>query len=204
MIILDMPQLSPEWFSEHAGKPGASSFNKIVTMKGEPSKQREGYLHQLAAEAITGKKEKTYMSAAMAEGIERENESRLLYELMEGVEVHQVGMVYPDEQKRYLCSPDGLVNDLGKMHGLEMKNVIGKTQVAYLLKSKLPSEYFIQVQGSMLVTGFKRWDFFSYHPGLSPLHIKVKRDENFISKLAKELDTFCDQLALTIKKLNGL
>lgn len=196
-----MPQLSPEWFTEHAGKPGASSFNKIVTTKGERSKQREGYLHQLAAEALTGRKEEGYVSNAMAEGTRRESESRSYYELIEGMTVQEVGMVYPDEQKRYLCSPDGIVND---EWGLEMKNVIGKTQVAYLLKDKLPTEYFIQTQGSLLVTGFKRWDFLSYHPGLPPLRIKVKRDEAFISKLAKELDSFCLELAQTIKKLREL
>ena len=42
MLVMDeIEQLSPKWFQEHAGIPGASSFDKIVTTKGEQSKQRK-------------------------------------------------------------------------------------------------------------------------------------------------------------------
>ena len=53
----------------------------------------------------------------------------------------------------------------------------------------------------MLVTGFHRWDFMSYCPGLDPLIVTVERDEKFIKKLAAELGKFCYALAATIKEL---
>ena len=202
MIVMDqIEQLSPEWFAEHAGVPGASSFDKIVASKGAPSKSRQGYLYQLAGEAITGKKEAGYSSPAMDEGVNREQESRELYEMINKCEVEQVGMAYPDEQKKYLCSPDGLIE---RKRGLELKNVIPKTQVQYLLDGKLPTKYFIQCQGSLLVTGCDAWDFMSYCPGMPPFIIQVERDEIFIQKLESELDSFVIELAGIIKKLKTL
>jgi hypothetical protein len=88
--------------------------------------------------------------------------------------------------------------------GLEMKNVIAKTQAKYLLNGKLPTDYSRQIQGSMLITGFKTWHFFSYHPGMKPFILEVKRDEEFIGKLKKELDSFCLELANTIRKLKNM
>jgi len=201
MIIIECDQRSEQWFSEKAGVPGSSSFDKIATTKGEPSKQRTGYMHQLAAEAITGRIEQGYTNAFMEEGTAREDESRGLYELIKGVTVEQVGFIYPDEEKKYGCSPDGLIN---RERGLEMKNPLPKTQVAYLLKNELPTDYFQQVQGSLFITGFERWDFMSYSPGLPPLIIPVYRDEPFIKKLKEELDRFCFELAGVIKKLKEL
>jgi len=68
----------------------------------------------------------------------------------------------------------------------------------------LPTDYFQQVQGSLFITGFERWDFMSYSPGLPPLIIPVYRDEPFIKKLKEELDRFCFELAGVIKKLKEL
>ncbi len=201
MIIIDCPQLSDAWFQEKAGVPSAGSFSKIVTTKGARSIQRKKYLYQLAAEAITGVKEQGYSNANMEEGVRREQESRDLYEFTQGVEVEQVGFVYQDEQKRVGCSPDGFIN---REWGLELKNVLPSTQVGYLIAGKLPTEYFAQVQGSMLVTGYQRWDFMTYSPGLPPFLLTVRPDEKFLKALEKELDSFCLELALTIKKLKEM
>ena len=203
MIISDCEQLSETWFAERAGNPGASSFDKIVTSTGASSKQRKQYMYALAGEAITGKKEDIYQNAAMQRGVELEAEARQFFELVEGVEVRQVGLIYPDEQKKYHISPDG-VDPETKKFGLEIKCPLVHTHVEYLLENKLPTKYVQQVQGSMLVTGFSHWFFLSYYPGLKPLLIKVERDERFISKLEKELDSFCMELAGLILKIKEM
>jgi len=200
MIIRDdIEQGSPQWFQEHAGKPGASSYNKIVTTRGEPSKQANDYALQLAGEYLLGTVEHGYTSFAMQRGLEMEAEAREYYEFINDVEVQQVGMIYKDERQDRLCSPDGLMD--GK--GLEIKSPMLKAHIKYLLGGKLPTEYFCQVQGSLYITGFETWDFMSYYPGLKPFLITVRRDEKFISALAKELDKFIDNLILTIKKIKG-
>ena len=202
MIILeDLIQGSPEWFKEKLGKPSASRFSEIVTTSGEASKSREGYMYELAAEQISGAAVEGYKNACMQEGNDRESESRALYEMIHGVTVQQVGVVFRDEWRLVLCSPDGIVDGC---YGLEMKNVLPKTQVKYLLAGRLPTDYFQQVQGSMYITGFDRWDFMSYSPGLPPLMIKVSRDEKFIDLMAKAIDDFVVDLQGVVDRLKRL
>jgi len=199
VIILECEQLSEEWFKEKAGKPSASKTDRIITRTGVPSKQQNGYLYELASEVITGVYTNSYQSKAMADGIEKEAGTRMLYEFIYDVEVEQVGMIYPDESKKYLVSPDGLI---GREYGLELKNVLPKTQVYYLLNpDKLLDEYFVQVQTALLVTGFDRWDLMSNCDGMKPLILTINRDEAFLKKLSEELDKFCLELSMVINKL---
>jgi hypothetical protein len=198
MLIINCEQNSEQWFQEKIGKPSASNCSKIITNGGQPSKQAEGYMFELASEIITGRKEEGYKSANMVVGNEREQESRMYFELINDVKVEQVGVVYKDDKKQFLCSPDGLIN---REYGLELKNVLPKTQVKYLLDNCLPDEYFSQIQMSLYITDFKYWMFTSYVPAMKPLIIRVERDEVFITKLGIELDKFCVELEQIVNKI---
>ena len=198
MIIINCEQNSEEWFQKKLGKPSASNASKIITNEGKPSKQRIGYLYELVAEIITNQNIEGYQNNNMLMGKEREDESRACYELINNVEVEQVGVVYKDKKKEFLCSPDGIVN---RKYGLELKNVLPKTQIKYLLDNKLPSEYFSQIQFSLYVTGFEFWDFFSYYPGIKPLIVRVEPDKEFQKKLRIELEVFCMELEDITNKL---
>ena len=200
MIILDCKQLDETWWKAKCGLPSAGSFDQIVTSKGEPSKQKQKYLYQLAGELVSGIKPESYTNQAMLRGIEMESEARKYFEFVNDVEVNQVGLVYYDEQKQFSCSPDGLLEDAG----LEIKCPLIHTHVGYLLENKLPTDYFQQVQGSMFVTGFNFWNFLSYYPGLPSLMIQVERDEKFIEKLKAEISKFCFELAEITTKLQNL
>ena len=155
MIVVDMEQGSPEWFESRLGNPGASSFDKIVTSTGKSSTQRQKYLYQLAGEIITGQKSDNYQNGYMTRGIELETEARDTFSFLTDIDVSQCGLVYPDHTKDYHCSPDGLLSD----GGLEIKCPTLPVAVEYLDKAKLPTEYVIQVQGSMMVTGLNYWYF---------------------------------------------
>lgn len=199
MEIRTLPQRSDEWFEEKRGKPSASNFDKIVKMDGKPSASQAGYMYELAAEAISGRHE-SFTNQYIEEGIRRESESRIAYELRTGRDVTEVGLVYHDSMK-YLCSPDGLIYEGEQVvKGLELKNPAPKTQIEYLDKG-FPSKYFQQVQGSLLVTGLELWDFMSYCPGLPIFLVTVTRDEGFIRMLAEELERFSDKLDKLINKL---
>jgi hypothetical protein len=200
-IIIECEQGSERWFREKLGKPSASRFSEIITTKGDISKSRESYMYELAAESVSGIFTEGYKNANMQEGNDRESESRALYELINGVEVEQVGVIYRDEFKMFLCSPDGLVN---REWGLELKNVLPKTQVKYLLAGTLPTDYFQQVQGSLYITGFDRWDFMAYSPGLPPLILPIRRDEAFIAKLETALLDFAADLSKMVDKLRAM
>ena len=200
MIIVNLIQGSEEWFKEKLGKPSASNASKIITNDGKPSKQRTGYLYELAGELLTSKREEGYKNANMELGNEREDESRKYYELTHNVEVTQVGVIYKDEQKKFLCSPDGIIKE---KYGLELKNVLPKTQVKYLLENKLPEDYFGQCQMSLYITGFDYWQFLSYVPAMKPLFVRVEPDKAYQKALQVELEIFVDELEKTVKKLRG-
>jgi len=197
MKIIECVQRSPEWYEAKRGVPGASCYDKIITSTGEPSKQALGYLYALAAERIAGVRENSFVSAAMQEGIDREEESRLVYAMLKEVEVRQVGFCLSD-CGRYGCSPDGLVGEDGLV---ELKNPSGKVAVEYLIGNKLPTAYFQQVQGQLLVTGRKWCDFASYYPGLPTFIIRVERDKVFLGRLEEELYKFCNKLNEVCEKI---
>jgi len=184
-----------------AGRPTASCFSKIITPKTlKPSASAENYLYQLAGERIAGCKADTFQSAAMERGVEMEAEARSYFEFYHDVQVDQVGLVYPNSDKLFSCSPDGLLPNVG----LEIKCPLIHTHIAYLLKNELPTEYILQVQGSMLVTGFDYWWFLSYYPGLPPLTLLVKRDESICKKLDMTLMDFCVELDKVESQLRGM
>ena len=200
MIIETFDQLSPEWVKARAGIPTASCFDKVVTTKGEPSKQAQNYMYQLAGERLAGVKTDTYQNAVMVRGIEMQGEAIALFKMIKDAEVQEIGLCYPNENKRYSCSPDGIMAG----EGLEIKCPLIHTHVGYLLSRSLPMDYFQQVQGGMLVTGFFSWSFMSYYPGLPPMIVNVKRDDAFCAKLKVALDTFCDELDTITAKLKAM
>ena len=200
MIIIDeFEQGSPEWFQARAGIPSASCFDKIVTSKGLRSKSRTQYLYQLAGERILGEKQEGYTNAAMERGIELEDDARGLYSRDAG-EVKEVALCYRDEQRLFSCSPDGLVGDDG---GVEIKCPKLHTHVEYVVKGKLPTKYYQQVQGCLFVTGREFWDFVSYFPGMTLFKVRVYPDSDFHAKMEKELLSFCDDLEAVVEKLNA-
>lgn len=204
MIIIECEQYSPEWWAIRIGVPTVSQFIKIQTATKGASVQRQKYLRQLAVEKVTGVYAgKDYQSFAMQRGHEKEDEARLMFQLVTGRKVRQVGFVFPDEQRKYGASPDGLMDDAG----LEIFCPESDNAVECLFnqdKAIMVASKFQQVQGSMLVTGFKKWFYMMYYPGLHPLIQEIRRDDAFISKLKTELDKFCYELVTTVKKLKEM
>ena len=197
-MIIDCVQGTPAWFTARCGVPSASNFDMIVTTTGERSKQREKYLYRLAGEKVAGKQEETYQNAAMLRGIEMEAEARKLYEIISGETVTETGFWLTEGKAIYGASPDGVVGEDGI---LEIKCPLVSTQVSYLLKGGLPSDYFQQTQGQLLVTGRKWVDFMSFYPGLKPLIVRVERDKKFLKTLSIELEIFCSDLEDIINKI---
>lgn len=199
-IIIDCEQGTPEWFDAKIGVPSVSVYDKIVTTKGEPSKEREGLLFKLAAEKIMRKKEEEYQNAHMLRGIALEPEARRVFSMITEIEVNQVGFVYYDEKRDRGCSPDGLI---GSDSGLEIKCPTAATHIGYLLGGKLPARYFQQVQGCLYITNRKYWYFMSYHPDMKPFIMRTTRDDAFIEKLHSEIDRFCSDLNNIVEKIRS-
>ena len=125
--------------------------------------------------------------------------ARSWYEEQNNLWVNEVGLCVCDN-KNYGASPDGLINEDG---GLEIKCPSLAVHVGYLLEAKIPTEYFQQVQGNLLVTSRKWWDFLSYYPGIKPCVVRAYPDDKFLSALKTELDKFCAELDEIVEKITN-
>lgn len=202
MIISENQQGTDEWLQDRVGIPTASVFDKIITTRGEESTQRKKLIYKLAGERILGCKDGDYTNAAMQRGIDLEPEARALFEMISDVEFKEVGLCYLDKRKDRGCSPDGINEELKE--GLEIKCPELATHVEYLIRNELPAKYFQQVHGSLYITGFDKWHFFSYYPGMPPFHYIVERTEEvWIAKLGNALDVFTEELEETYNQIKA-
>jgi hypothetical protein len=197
IIIDDIEQGTAEWVKAKLGKPSASNFSKVITASGKQSATRQDYLDTLAAEIIRGQRYETYKNGEMQEGNDREEECIAMYSALTGEKVRSVALIYPDEERKILCSPDALCDG---SHGVEAKNVIPKTQIRRLRENRVPPEYVIQIQFSLFVTQLDRWDFFSYCPDLPTLLLHVKPDPNLQTLIKSEVKLFCAELEAEAKR----
>lgn len=174
MIVIECEQGSDAWFAARLGTPTASEFGKIITpAKLELSKSADTYINKLVAEWLRGKPDESFQSDWMKRGIEVEVEARNFYTFHTDTEVTQVGFCLSDT-RMYGCSPDGLIADDG---GLEIKCPSPGVHVGYLLGNKVPTEYRLQILGSILTTHRSWWDFVSYHPDMKPLIVRTWRKD---------------------------
>ena len=131
-------------------------------------------------------------------GTDMEPEAVAAYERKTCHTVTAVGLCIHDSG-HFGASPDGLiysnysrlcgnvmVTDTTVSHGLEIKCPEGKTHLKYLRAGTVPDEYLCQVHCQLAVTGCQFWDFFSYHPNLPPLLVRIERDE-FTERLCSGL-----------------
>lgn len=195
LILLNCEQGSEAWSQARLGIPTASQFDRIVTASGTTSKQATGYLAELLAEHISGEAATIPPTADMQRGTELEPAARACYELETGHDVAQVGGVYLDESRTVMASPDGLI--AGMRRGLEIKCPKLATHIRYILEDALPTQYVLQVQGGMWVTGYDEWDFVSYCPDYAaqPIYIQtIKRNNALIAKMDKHIRAFSARL----------
>jgi len=203
-IIYDVEQGSDEWLQMRLGKLTASKFADVIS-KGRgsaPSKTRESYMYQLAAEIITGQPQDSFKSSAMEWGNECEPAARAAYELKNDVDVVECAFIEKDDWIG--VSPDGLVGENGL---LEIKCPNSVTQIKRVLSGEFPKEYIAQVQGQLWVSGREWCDFVSYDPriitGADYFEVRVYRDEEYIKALSEKCNVFINDLKELLTKLGA-
>ena len=189
MIILDHEQGSDEWFAARLGRPSASMFNKLITSTGKPSTSASKYIDELVDERLNGVRAPVYVNEHMERGTRLEPEAREYYEFLTDQQVTEYGFIL-DDSEEFGCSPDGLIKDSdGNFEGgLEIK--CPANMVGYHRDNKsFVTKYKQQIMGCMMITGAKWWDLMAYSDK-KPHHliIRVERDEEYIEKLAAEID----------------
>lgn len=164
-------QGSDEWLAARCGLITASEMKHLLTVKtlkvADNDKTR-AHLWELLFQRLTGYVEPHYISDDMLRGVEDEFYARQLY-AEHYAPVTEVGFVTNDSWGFTIgYSPDALVGDDGL---IECKSRRGKYQVQTITENEVPSEYMIQLQTGLLVTGRKWIDFISYSGGL-PMFVK--------------------------------
>ena len=205
MIAHDCIQGSETWHSLRAGIPTASEFSKLVTSAGAVSKQLDDYALVLAAEKYAGKMVDGFGGNKYTErGKELESLARADYELSNQVAVEEIGFC-TNNLMQYGASPDGFVEKDGST---EFKCKIAKEHLKAIFRYKdtgtIPTEYFAQPQGVMLVTGRKWCDLVFYHPDLPGLTVRQYPDKEFLKVLRRQLKAVEVQRNIYLEKLRSI
>lgn len=196
----DIKQNSDEWVAIKVGKFSASIAADLLM-----DKKNVGYIKlidKIVEERITGQQteSKTFSGNGFTErGHEYEPLAREDYEFRSFNDVVQVGVVELDDW--ILCSPDGLINDNGL---IQIKCPIFNTQKEYLKTQKVPGNYLKQMQFELFVTGREYNIFYSYHPHLPAVEIRVNRDELLIAEIQKRLNEAKAEVEAEINFLKSL
>jgi len=200
MIVKQDEQGTEAWLESRLGKPSASCFSQLITRTGKPSASADKYINKLIGEKLTGKAEQGFKSEAMERGNTLEPEARDEYSFIYEMAVKEVGFILNDDQD-YGCSPDGLIDCSDSAGGLEIKCPLTTNMVRYQRDpQKLVNDYFQQIQGCLWVTGRDWWDAFAWHPELAHVWIRVERDNEFIKKLAVEVDKAVTTIKTEVEK----
>lgn len=191
-IYHKMEQQSHEWFVIRLGLPTASEFHRILSPTGKLSTQATDYCNRLLAEQMLGHAlDADFQTQWMIRGQELEDTAIEAYEFATGLETQPGGFVTADGLT-YGCSPDRLVGAEGL---IEMKCPSPNTHIGYLIDPEtMRQDKKPQVMGELLTTERKWVDLVSYHPELPPVILRVERDEEYINKLRKALESFAADL----------
>ena len=204
-----MDQRTEEWFEARLGKVTASRIADVCARtKNGYGASRKYYMDDLRIERITGRPASTFSNAAMRWGIDQEPQARLIYELVSGVTVEEVGLIDHPEIAMTAASPDGLVGDDGM---IEIKCPNSATHAQFIEDQKIPGKYMKQIHWQMECAGRNWCDFVSYDPRFSPdfdaenpyeplfsdgtlAIVRVELDENLLEGIREEVTKFLYEL----------
>jgi len=197
-----MLQRTPEWFAARLGKVGASRMDAIMADPGGKKGlvSRRNYCRELAMERRYGTvQENSYLSNAMAKGIELEAEARRSFEFDQNVVVTECGFIEHPRIPMAGASPDGLIGDDAV---LELKCPEANNMYEALIHAPLDKKYLYQAQWQLACTGRARAYVAFYREGVP--HVAVTtllRDNALIAKMEAEVQEFLADVAHDTQQL---
>jgi hypothetical protein len=175
----DVVQGSDDWLALRRGLITASEVSLLLTptLKVAANDKSRSHIYELAAQRISGYTEPHYIGSDMLRGHDDEIDARELYS-DRYAPVRTCGFITNDKWGFTLgYSPDGLIGEDGL---IECKSRRQKFQIEtiteHLPAGTIPSEYVMQAQTGLLVTGRKWLDLVSYSGGLPMAVIRVFPD----------------------------
>lgn len=202
----DCEQYSDEWHRLRLGIPTTSEFHNIFTPGGIPTRgdKRKRYMFKKIAERLIQQSmDDTFKGYWTKRGKEIEGDASIAFAGHEDIAKLIVGGwhmrksgFWTTNDGKVGASPDRVLQrkmGLPPTEGVEIKCPSPWVQVEYLLEGP-EDNYKPQVQGHMLVCGFRRVHLFSYHPLMPSVHKTFEREDDYCDKLARELFAFCNEL----------
>lgn len=208
-IVSEHPQNTPEWFADRAGRAtGSKAACVTAKVKSGEAATRADYRVQLALERLLCKPcADEFSSDDTDRGHEREPFARMRYEIVTGITVEQCGFLYREDMMAG-CSPDGLLEDGGRLGLWEAKCPKSKTHFKYLVENRIPPTYQSQVLHNVLMTGAEFVDFVSFNPDMpEKLQLFVfrwERDDNMVREYEIELRQFLAEVDDTHKQIAAM
>jgi putative phage-type endonuclease len=204
-IYKDVVQGSDEWHKARLGHVTASNISAVMAKgKGkEEAVSRYNYKVKLVAERITGQSVSDgFSTPAMEWGVQQEEYACIEYEAAKDTFLSRTGFWLHPTIEWVGVSPDRLLNDDAV---IEVKCPNTTTHLQYLFDKQVPSNYWKQIQCQLWVTNRAYCDFVSYDSRLPRrnqlLIVRVDRDEEFITEMQAEVETFLTEVKNLIIKL---
>jgi hypothetical protein len=195
-------QGSDEWLAMRCGLLTASEMKLIMTptLKKADNDKSRAHVFEIAAQRISQYTEPSYISDDMLRGFEGEIEARNLYS-KHYAECNETGFVTNDDLGFTIgYSPDGLIGDYGL---IEVKTRRQKYQIQTIAANEVPTEYMLQIQTGLLVTGREWCDFISYSGGLHMFVRRVFPDPVMIDAIKNAAAAFEDKVAEIVDQYNN-
>lgn len=197
----DIEQGTEEWLSLRCGILTASEMKHILTptLKIADNDKTRAHVWEIAAQRITGYTEPQYIGDEMMRGYGEEIKARDLYSKWRAP-VTEVGIITSDALGFTIgYSPDGLVGDDGL---IECKSRRQRFQAEAISTGVVPSEYMMQLQTGLLVTGRKWIDFISYSGGMPMFVQRVMPDPDIQAAIVRAATEFEAKVELAIKSFH--
>jgi predicted phage-related endonuclease len=199
-----LQQGTDAWRQARCGSIGASDAPRVVRRtKTGYSADRDSLMASKVLERLTGVPVEIFKTAAMLQGTAREPEARMLYEMVRGVEVEEVGLVPHPFVKASHASPDGYVSGTGL---IEIKCPLPAAHLDTLLTETISNDHLVQMAWQMACTGRHFCDFVSFNPDFpAPMQLwisRVNRDPRLIGELESEIRQFIRELEQKVDKLS--
>jgi putative phage-type endonuclease len=195
--INNIEQRSEEWFKLRIGSIGGSDIKKVMT--GGKGKTRQSLMYELASEIISGKKIEKKPTLAMMRGTELEPDAIEEFEFVSGLTVKPIGLILGSREHTH-ASPDGDVSDGGI---LEVKCRTSPVHLQHLNEGVVPKDDVYQVQWQLGISGRPHCWYYTYHPDLHPLIIRVKPDKDTIDELFYESEIFIKEMLEIVNRWNN-
>jgi hypothetical protein len=205
MKFYQVMQGSAEWYGLRIGRPTASNFHRIVTPKGEISKQATRYLYRLVAERLLHDSMDDELGYVKWVEWGRINEVNAVaqFEFVNELRLQPGGFCVSDDG-RLGASPDRIIMSRpASYEAVEIKCPAPQTMIEYHLEG-LGDDYRPQVQGQLLVGEFRAVHFYAWHPQMPAFHKITLPDANYQSILARALDAFCVALDTATERARSI